>query len=56
MKQTADEKMLDAMEDAEMYLGGAIEEMESSLRDMRKAKATLHMRRMSLAKKVKAHG
>lgn len=54
-KQTADEKILDEMEDAEMYLGGAIQEMEETIKNLRKARSVLHMRRMTLARKVKAH-
>lgn len=54
-KQTADERLDDALADAEMFLGSTIEELEQTLKDMRKAKQALHMQRMTLARKIKDH-
>jgi len=53
-KITQAEKLADGYEDAEMYLTGAIQEMEESLQSLRAAKAALRIQRMNLAKKIKA--
>lgn len=55
-KLTPAEKVADVYEGAEMYLNGAIQEMEDSLKALRAAKAGIRIQRMNLARKIKAAG
>lgn len=52
MKSTPASKLADELSDAEVYLDGAIGEIEMTLRSLRAAKKLLRIRRMNLARAI----
>lgn len=51
-KQDPATKLADSLSDAEVYLDGAIEELTSTLAELRSAKKLLRIRRMNLARAI----
>lgn len=53
-KQSSAEALADAFADAEMFLGETIAELDQTLKNLKATKAKVHMKRMTLARAVKA--